>query len=188
MDRMPIKEEARVTGVRPQTPPLRMPDAASTAEVVVAQAMEYCARKMGLAGAEEAMERVRKGDPCAHGYCYYSIAKQVAEAMASLDRSIRAVYVFDYDATPSDLCFHETVQTTPIHLLVWTERKTEALGSLAGALDHALARKLCTMLGCGPQEHILDVQIIDDSDVEKQTGYGALLCSIHHRPIKVWER
>lgn len=181
-------KEVRSARTKQRTPSYRLPDAASTAEIALVQGMEYCARKMGLASVQEAIERVREGDAAACGYCHYSVAKQVAEALGALDQNIRAAYVFDYDATPQDLCLGEAVQTTPVHLLLWTERKTEALGSLVEALDEAMAQQLRALLGRGPRAHVLDVQIVDNTDVENRTGYGALLSSLHHRPVKVWER
>ena len=72
--------------------------------------------------------------------------------------------------------------------MVWTGRKTGALNSLVEALDGALAQQLFHLLGRGPRAHVLDVQIVDDTDVQNRTGYGALLSSLYHRPIKVWER
>ena len=189
MTQLSAVREAEAARTRPQQPlSLRLPDAISTSGIVLAQALEYCAQKLGLAGAQEAVERIKAGNPAACGYCHYSVAKQVAEALGALDQNVRAAYVYDYDATPQDLCFGETVQATPVHLLVWTERKTEALNSLVEALDQALARQLRNMLGNGPRTHVLDVQIVDDADVETRTGYGGLLSSLYHRPVKVWER
>jgi hypothetical protein len=180
--------EVEATKIGQQTPSLRLPDAVSTADVVLAQAMEYCAQKLGLTGAQEAVGRMKEGNATACSYCQYSIAKQVAEALGALDQNIQAAYVFDYDATPQDLCYGQAVQSTPIHLLVWTARKTGALELLVEALDAALAQQLRNLLGRGPRAHMLDVQIVDDSDVQNRTGYGALLSSLYHRPIKVWER
>ena len=181
-------DEVHATDIGQKAPLLRLPDATSTAEIALAQAMEYCAQKMGLANAQEAVERIKDRDLAACSYCRYSIARQVAEALGALDENIQTIYVFDYDATPQDLCFGEAEQTMPIHLLVWTERKTGALSSLVEALDRALARNYRNVLGQGPRAHVLDVQIIDNSDVENRAGYGALLASLYHRPIKVWER
>lgn len=188
MSQTSVVREVQSTTTKQRTPSYRLPDAVSTAEIALAQGMEYCARKMGLANAQEAVDRVREGDAAACGYCHYSVAKQVAEALGALDQNLRAAYVFDYDATPGDLCLGEAVQTMPVHLLVWTERKTEALSSLVRALDQAMAQQLRDLLGRGPRAHVLDVQIVDDADVENRTGYGALLFSLYHRPVKVWER
>jgi len=188
MSRTSMVKEVRAVGTGKQTPPLRLPDAASTAEITLAQAIAYCAQKMGLASTELAVERLQQGDRTACSYCSYSVAKQVAEALGSLDGNIQTVYVFDYDATPEDLCSAEAMPSSPIHLLVWTTRKTGALSSLVEVLDRALAQNYARMIGHGPSGHMLDVQIIDNTDVENRSGYGALLASLYHRPIKVWER
>jgi hypothetical protein len=44
------------------------------------------------------------------------------------------------------------------------------------------------MIGTRQLAHLLDVQIVDDADVKNRVGYGAMLSSLHHRPIQVWER
>ena len=181
-------KQAGVADVETKTPPLRLPDAASTADIVLNQAMEYCARKMGLEAAWLAVEQLKQGDGTACSYCRYSTAKQMAEAMGLLDENVRAVYVYDYDATPEDLCFGEAVHVSPIHLILWVERKTSALNSLVDALDHALAQSYAAMIDRSQLAHILDVQMVDDADVENRTGYGALLSSFYNRPLKVWER
>ncbi len=181
-------KQADVADVEMMTPPLRLPDAASTADIVLNQAMEYCAQKMGLEAAWLAVEHLKQGDGTACNYCRYSVAKQMAEALGSLDENVRVAYVYDYDATPEDICFGEAVHVSPIHLIVWAERKTSALNSLVGALDQALAQGYAAMLGKSRLAHILDVQIVDDADVENRTGYGALLSSFYNPPLKLWER
>jgi hypothetical protein len=35
--------------------------------------------------------------------------------------------------------------------------------------------------------HLLDVQAVTDEDVENRVGYGAMLSSLHNRPIRIWE-
>lgn len=169
------------------------------AEDVLAQALAYCAHKMGLDGPQVVIRRLRQGDGAVCGYCLYSVAKQVAGRIGALDENVKAVYTLDYDATPEDLCFGQAAQGVPlVHLIVWTRRKTAALNSLLAALDRSLVQAYANLLGMrGPSEDasaslppraLLDVQVIDDADVEGRTGYGALLGSLHHRPIQIWER
>jgi hypothetical protein len=179
---------AKVAYVEKKTLPMQSPTASSTAEIVLNQAMDYCAAKMGLAATWQAVERVKQGDGTACAYCRYGTAKQMAEALGLLDENIKAVYVADYDATPEDLCFGEAAYTSPIHLIVWVERKTSALDSLVEALDQALAECYAAILDRSKLAHVLDVQVVDDADVENRTGYGALLSSFFNRPLKVWER
>ena len=170
------------------TPQFRLPDADSTAEIVFSQAMEFCARKIGLPNGQAALDRLRQGDSSACQYCHYSIAKQVASSLGALDENVKSVYVVDYDATPEDLCFGEEAQTLPIHLIVWAERKTSALSSLVEALDLALVQRYMDLIGLRKLAHMLDVQVVDDADVENRVGYGAMLSSLYNRPIRVWER
>lgn len=169
-------------------PKLRMPDAASTVAVALADALEFCAQKMGLAGRPAAVDHLRQGDSSACRYCHYSIAKHMGESLGALDKNIKAVYVIDYDATPEDVCFGEERQTSLIHLIVWAERKTGALNSLVEALDRALVERYKDVIGTRQLAHLLDVQVVDDADVRNRIGYGAMLSSLHQRPIQIWER
>jgi hypothetical protein len=167
----------------------RLPDSASTAEIAVTEALSFCAHKMALAGPEAVIEHLQQGDSKACQYCHYSIAKKVAESIGALDRKLKAIYIVDYDATPEDMCFSEAAPTTLIHLIVWAERKTSALESLVGALDRALVQRYITVVGtCPLMAHMLDVQVVDDDDVRNRVGYGAMLSSLHNRPIQIWER
>jgi hypothetical protein len=151
-----------VVDVEFTAPPLQLPDAASMAEATLAKALEFCA--------------------------HYNLAKQAAEFLGALDENVKAVYICDYDATPEDLCFGEATQASLVHLVVWARRKTGALNSLVAALDRALVQSYADLIGMRQLAHLLDVQVIDDADVENRVGYGAMLSSIYHRPIQVWER
>jgi hypothetical protein len=163
-------------------------DVAGTAPVFLTQAMEYCAQKMRLDNSQAVVDRLREGDGQAFEYCHYSLAKQVAESLGALDNNIKATYIYDYDATPEDLCFGEAGRALPIHLLVWADRKTAALNVLAEAWNRALSQGYAEMMGWRQAAHLLDVQMVDDADVEKRIGHGALLSSLHHRPVQVWRR
>ena len=163
-------------------------DVSSTARVVLTQAMEYCAQKMRLDSSQAVIDRLREGDGEACGYCHYSVAKQVAESLGALDENTKGAYIYDYDATPEDFCFGEAGRALPIHLLVWAERKTAALNAVVETWDRALAQRYAEMIGRHQPAHLLDVQVVDSADVEKRIGYGALLSSLHHRPIQIWKR
>lgn len=165
-----------------------LPDADSTAETVIHGALDFCAQKMGLDNAQMVLDHLGERDKEACGYCQYSIAKQVGDSLGALDQNIKAVYILDFDAVPGDICFAEASTGMLIHLIVWSERKTSALDSLVAALDRALAHSYGKLLNMGKLEFVLDVQVVDDSDVENRVGYGAMLSSLHQRPIQVWKR
>jgi hypothetical protein len=182
------RQEVRLASPMPDSG-MNLPDAASTAAQILTQALAFCAQQMGLDSPEIVAGRLRQNDGVASKYCLYSVSKQVAGTLGSLDEHVQAVYTLDYDATPADLCFAVPAETLPlIHLIVWTRRKTAAFDALVAVLDRALVRILADKYLCHPLEHTLDVQTIDDNDVKSGTTYGALLTSIHHRPIQIWKR
>lgn len=162
-------------------------DVATTARVVLTQAIEYSGQKMRLGSCQAVIDCLREGQSAACGYCHYSVARQVAECLAALDANIRAVYMYDYDATPEDL-IGEAGRALPIHLIVWAERKTAALNAVVETWNRALAQCYAEMIGGHERAHVLDVQVVDSADVEKRIGYGALLSSLHHPAIQVWKR
>jgi hypothetical protein len=55
-------------------------------------------------------------------------------------------------------------------------------------LDRALSDRYADATGANQRAYLLDVQVVDAADVANRRGYGALLTSLHHPPIKVWER
>lgn len=183
-----VMQQPEVVDVKAVSLALRMPNAASTAENILSQAMEFCAKKMGVDSSQTVIERLKEGDRSACGHCQYSIAEQVGAALGALDENVRSVYMFEYDATPEDICFSEVAQTPLLHLIVWTERKTEALNSLVTMLGRALTQGYAQLIGPRQLQYLLDVQMIDDAQVEGRIGYGALFSSLYHRPLKVWER
>lgn len=165
-----------------------LPDANRLAADMIAQALQYCAQKLYLRDGQEALARLQEHDKSAYQYCAYSIARQVAMTVGGWDNHVRSVYVIDYDATPDDLCFACDGRALPIHMIVWTARKTHALDALLNVLDQALTQRYQALTGLARVEHLLDTQVIDDTQVDHRLGYGAMLVSIHQRPIEVWSR
>ena len=178
-----LKTELRVAESQPG-----QPDVAREAGDILIQAMDYCARKMQLDSPQAVVAPVRAGQGKACEYYHYSVAKQVAALMGELDANIKSAYIYEYDATPEDLCFGETGRGLPIHLLIWAARKTAALSTLVDTLGRALAQQYAMIIGVPQPAHLLDVQVVDDTDVERRLGHGALLSSLHHRPVELWRR
>jgi hypothetical protein len=164
-----------------------LPDAATTAGAVLSGALEYCAARMRLPDPGAALEQLRSGDRSVWSYFDYGVAGHLAEHLGALDEEVKAVYLYEDEATPDDAAFGE-VAPSMIHLLIWAQRKTGALTSLLSALDLALGQTYAGMMGATEARYLVDLQVIDDSEVAAGTGYGAMLRWLHHRPLLVWKR
>ena len=169
-------------------PPLQLPDMTHAAETMLNQALDYCAQKIGIGDYEAIIKHLQSGDSVTSGFFQYSVANQLAEYLGVLDNEIRAVYLYDYDATPEDMAFGQLRQISLIHLIVWTGRKTNALYALIAAVSRALSDKYASLIGTDERKHMLDIQIVDDNDVEQRRGYGGLLNSTQYQPIRLWRR
>lgn len=182
------RQEADVVDLGSVTRQSILLDAGSIAEATIDHAVAYCTQKMGLGSQQAVVELLLSQNVVACNYCHYSIARQVSDLLGTLDQNVEAVYAFDYDATPEDLCFVGAGQIRLIHLIVRVRRKTNALKSVAEVIDQSLVQSYARLLDKPRLEHLLDVQFVDGADVAKRIGYGAMLSSLYNRPIQVWER
>jgi hypothetical protein len=156
---------------REAPPSLPLPDVTAAAERALTWALESCARRMGMEGAQAAARHVRQGNVVARVHCCSSIAKQVAESLGASEQSVRAIYAPDYDVLFEDLCSDREAGDKPtVRLLVWTRRQTPSLDSLVAAWDRALAEACREKIGPHGQAPSLDVQVMEDTDVAKHFG------------------
>lgn len=163
-------------------------DLTSITGAVLSQAIAYSAEKARITELQVAIERIRTGDSQVCEYCNYSLAKQVAASLGALDENVTAAFIYDYDAPAEDLSFGEFGRSLPIHLILWAKRKTAALNAVVETWDRALTQRYAEVIGGQQPSHMLDVQVVDTTDVVKRIGYGAMLFSLHHPPTEVWKR
>lgn len=183
-----MTQQTKTSTVKIQTPQLMLPDAKSTVEAVIHRAIEFCAEKLRIDDFGKVEQLLHQHDAVACRFCRYSIAKQIGHSLGALDENVNSVYILDFDATPQDVCFADTEGWTLIHLIVRVERKTNALNSLAEALDRALLEDYAKLFALEKLEHLLDIQVVDETDVEQRIGYGAMISSLYQKPIQLWER
>ena len=158
---------------------------------VVQTALSTAADKAGQSVAA-LLGDVQKGNCRACDSARYWIAKAVGEYLGALDSGIRSVYYFepDYATSFDDVDADGPGVSTGINLLVWAGRRTAALEALVSAASDEL-RKETAAFACAKSNPLcwaLDVQIVDDDQVETRRGYGAMIHSIHVRPIELWRR
>ena len=186
MTRVPAQTEMR--DVKFTEVSLRPPDVSSIADTILSQALDFCAQKLNFDNPNAVVDYLRQGDYTAYTYWRYALAKEVAEHLGAWIEDTKAVYFYDHDATPEDSCFAEVPPEPLVHIFVWARRKTAALRSFSEAIDQAFVQSFCELMQTHQPEHLLDIQVVDDHDVDNRRGYGALLTSLHNRPLLVWKR
>ncbi len=159
---------------------------------MVEEALESSAEKAGLEDKEQARRVLLAGDCCVCEYLRYALSKKMAEYLGSVDDTIQAVYTYEPEqATGGD----EALPARPnlssgFNLIARVTRKSAALSSVVASLRSALAEEH-RRLGCPNANALcseLDVRVVDEDEVEKRAGYGALIRSFYVRPMEVWHR
>lgn len=167
---------------------LMLSDAVGMVEGAMNQALDFCVQKMGLDDRPAVVARLKEGDRETLDRFSYRLASQAAEWLGAWDESIKAVYLYDYDATVEDTHFGTASRSPMLHFIVWASRKTGALTSILEVLDRALAQGYADLTGKQELKHMLSAEAIDDEGVQNSIGGAALLRSVHTRPLRVWER
>jgi hypothetical protein len=156
------------------------------------EALEFCAEKTGLKDREHARNVVLTGDCCVCEYLRFGLVQKVAEYLGSVDDTIQAIYTYEPEyATSVDGAIPDRPNLSPgFNLIARVSRKSAAQSSVVASMRSALAEEY-RRLGC-PKANVLcselDVRVVDENEVEKRTGYGALINSLYVRPIEVWHR
>jgi hypothetical protein len=161
-------------------------DTAASAELMD-NALESCARMLGMGSGVDVAQAARAGHSVALERLVYGLAREAARYLGAADATIKAVYVYDpeYSSGPED-----AMSSSSLGLIVWASRRSAALISLVNDLVATLAEERRRVLGASANALCcaLDVQVVDDAQVQRRTGYGALIHSLNVRPLEVWRR
>lgn len=162
----------------------------------VAEMMEnaliFSAGKSGMADKDQVVLARGNGDCITCDYLRFGLANEVAGYLGSIDETIKTIYIYEPEAaTAMNGNLHNHPGLVPgINMIIRVSRKTAALESLLTSVVSAVedefgqfncpdANALCNML---------DVIVVDDSEIEQRTGYGALIGSLFAPPIEIWQR
>jgi len=141
---------------------------------------------------KETLEAMRSGDCATCDAVRYRLAETLAEYLAMVDHGVKAVYLYEPEyATGADSAVTERPSLSPgISMIVWSDRKSAALSAVVASLNARLAEE-AEHLTCPKANALcwtLDAQIVDDQQVQSNSGYGALINSLYVRPLELWHR
>ena len=159
---------------------------------MIESALGFCARLSRVDSHQEALEAIRNGDCSICGYLRYGLSKELGGYLGGIDPSVRAVYSYEPEHTTgvTDLAGAEAQWMRGINLVVCVDRRSAALSSILASLEDAVTqatRSFVCKEGNGTC-YLVDVKVADQEEVATRRGYGALVSSIHVRPLRVWTR
>jgi hypothetical protein len=163
------------------------------ADKMVEKAITFCASKKFDGDDSKAVEALRRGRCDACDYLAYNLVRQIGEYLGSLDRTLKAIYLFEPEKSSASFHFVKPSsrrRASGINLIAWVDRKSAALNALAATLETLLTESR-RKIGCPnavPACYNLNIQMVDDREVHDGIGYGAIVQSMYVRSIQVWTR
>jgi hypothetical protein len=121
------------------------------------------------------------------------LAGQIGEYIGQLDKTVKAVFSLVPHETARPVnqgAIGHTQKQYRLNLVVWVERKSEALSALIETLESALTISLqkSGLDGNTGEEFILDANLIDDIDVAQRRGFGLVVENQTLQSRPVWQR
>ncbi|MCW5880621.1 MAG: hypothetical protein KIS91_06790 [Anaerolineae bacterium] len=163
-------------------------DLPRAADARLSHALATGAEALALPGEAAVIERLAGRDEIACGVCQQELAAGVAEYLSALDADITAIYSYMYAYHPDDKPPDRAQVALPLYLVICTRRQTAALISLLAALDRALRQSLADRCQTRQVAHVLNVHVVDETEVHNQAGYATLLLAPRREPDRVWKR
>lgn len=156
-------------------------------------AIVFCTEKAHLNDREAVLEARQRGDCSVCEYLRYGLAKGVASYLGSIDKRAKAIYI--YEDLESSVTWDSRSPNQPnlspgIRMIVWVSRKSPALSAVVDSIASAVEEE-SRQLPCPKANalcHLLDVIVVDDDEVQKRIGYGALITSPYLSPIEIWHK
>jgi coenzyme F420-reducing hydrogenase delta subunit/Pyruvate/2-oxoacid:ferredoxin oxidoreductase delta subunit len=163
---------------------------ASTFGEIVSRALAFTEQKIRLRGREAVVGALQQGQTAAHDYFRYGLAKEIGNYLGQAEATIKDVYLYEPESETGEVANGKTSLTRGLEMIVWVAGHKDLLSPLVETLDQELTAKYKTLLGpaVSAMPGFLTVDVIDDQDVQKRVGSGALVSSLHTRPLRVWSR
>ena len=152
--------------------------------------MAFAEQKTRLRGREAFVQALQQGQTAAHDYLRYGLAKEIGNYLGQAEATVKDVYLYEPESVTGEVITGKTELTRGLELIVRVTGQKDLLAPVVEILDRGLTAEYKTLLGptVSTMSGFLTVDVIDDHDVQKRVGSGALVSSLHTRPLKAWSR
>jgi predicted nucleotidyltransferase len=109
----------------------------------------------------------------AQGFCRY---------LAKLGPAFGALYI--YGSTMKGGAH----TNSDVDVIILVHKKTDSIESLLCRLDRLLTQSYRLLVGVYAPERLFDLHLVDEVDVKRRRGYGAVIQSLWTAPVCLWRR
>lgn len=150
---------------------------------IIIEAVSFCCAMEHLTE-KSFFKALKNGKEDIHSRLRYALAKGISNYLGKIDENLESVYV--YGSTAND----NARLSSDIDLIVKVKSKNGSTGKALKILDSCLLINYKILMADDQvrMSYMLDVHMIDESDVQQRNRYGSLLSFSHTAPIKVWSR
>lgn len=169
-----------------------MSQEANNVTEMMENAIMFSAGKSGMVERIQVVQARARGDCPTCEYLRFGLANEVANYLGSIDETISSVYVFEPEGATS---VNGNIYNRPgfvpgINMIIRVSRKTAALESLLYSIVSAAEKEL-VKIKCPDANglcNMIDVIVVDEEEISRRVGYGALVGSLYSPPIEIWQR
>jgi len=157
---------------------------------MISRALAFTQQKTRLREREAIVRALQQGQTAAHDYFRYGLAKEIGNYLGQAEATVKDVYLYEPESGTGEVVNGKTSLTKGLELIVWVAGQKDVLLPAIEALDRELTAEYKALLGptVSSMPGLVTADVIDDQDVQKRVGSGALVSSLHTRPLKVWSR
>ncbi len=148
----------------------------------VESGLKYAVEKCGCEDKALVCERLASNNEWACGYLAYGCAADLAAALAKIDDNVTEAYILGLAGE------EDGVRGFPLVMVLSVTRRTAALDSILERIVSELPGQLAAATGLDAMRVLMDVQVVEDSDVSARRGLGAAIHSLWAPALKVWSR
>ena len=190
-----MDQQVRVGRVPPRpsfvaAEPVKEEGYAPACREMIARTLDFCEKRTRLQGHAAVAEALRQGNRAVHDYFMYGLAKEIGRFLGEVEATVKSVYLYEPESMPGEVNGRKPDLSRSLHLIVWVDEARDGMESLVEALDHELLQQYKALAGpsVASMRQLLSVDVTSDEDVQARRGAGALITSLHTRPLEVWGR
>jgi coenzyme F420-reducing hydrogenase delta subunit/MinD superfamily P-loop ATPase len=163
---------------------------APACRAMVTRTLDFCEQKTRIQGHAAVVAALRQGNRAVRDYFLYGLAKEIGRFLGEAEATVKAVYLYEPESMAGEMNGAKLELSKGLDLIVWVESHGDELLTMVQAMDEEFLQQYKALAGTSvaAMRSFLSVDVVSDRDVRERRGSGALITSMHTRPLEVWSR